>query len=182
MADETSPTTRTVELTYVQVVNEPRPEVAPLTPIALAGEPATDKGYVTPAGMRIRARVVKCHETPAVAPTRGDADLAPSDVTLSVSIAALDENDNVAVDADGKLLIMDRCEILISDAMMQNGLASVQESVERVIRQEAYAFEKRMAGRDELATYLNNVWGGAQPPTSDEPVYVPPMLTEGGGE
>lgn len=178
MADETSPTIRTVEVTYVQVVDEPRPEVASLTPFALAGEPATDKGFITPSGARIRVRVVKGHETPAVAPTNGDVPLAPSSVTLYVSLAALDADDNVMADANGKLLITDKHEVPISDIMLQSGLAPVQESVERVIRQEAYAFEKRMAGRDELATYLNTEWGGAEPPVPpDEPVYLP--LLEG---
>lgn len=163
MADDTSPTVRTVEVTYIQVVEEPRPEVTSLTPFTLAGEPATDKGFITPSGARIRVRVVKGHETPAVAPTNRNVPLAPSETTLFVSLAALDEDDNVMADADGKLLITDKVEVLISDVMMQNGLASIQESVERAIRQEAYAFDKRMAGREELATYLNDAWGGAEP-------------------
>jgi len=143
------------------------PEVD-LTPLALAGEPATDKGFVTANGTRVRARVVKIAEQATRAPINGDERLAPSGLTLSLSLAALDAEGAVERDANGALLIMDRHEIAISDEAMKNPAFDPQEAVESALRQQAYQLEQRLAQRARTAAYLTEAWGGAVPEPADD--------------
>lgn len=143
----------------VQVIHEPRPAVETLKEIALHGEPATDRAFVTPSGTRFRARLVKAAEVAAIAPTARSEELAPATITLSLSLAMLDSSGNVATDANGRLLITDAHEIILSPGRMVEGL-SIEDAIDLEIRKAAYALERAAEQRTAVDDFLGTKWGG----------------------
>lgn len=136
------------------------PKAVSFTEIPLEGQPATDKAYQTETGTMFRARVVRIDEQITRAPTNGSPLVAPSGITLSLTLALLDANMDVAKDESGALLIMDRHEIVFSDEAMKNPAFDPKAAVETALGQQAHLLEVRIDRRNAAQTYLAE-WGGA---------------------
>lgn len=136
------------------------PEIA-LKPFKLPkDEPKTDQGFITPDGTKLRVRVIRVGEAEATAPVRGGAAIAPLSITLSITIAKMDDDLGVAKNGAGQLLISNRHEYLISLPAMENPDHNLKDEIDRLIRQRAYVFEtwaKQQVGTED---YLSKVWGG----------------------
>ena len=140
------------------MTDEQRPAVESLERLELRDEPDSDKAFVTPSGTRFRARIVRTAELAARAPVNGDADISPSQITLSLSLALLDGDGIVAKDAEGRLIITDAHEIVIAPALMIAGF-SLEAAIDRELRQAAFALEKKIAHRDQIDQLLAGGWG-----------------------
>lgn len=145
------------------------PEVA-LTPIDLPGQPASDKGFVTPSGTRLRARVVPLAYQETRAPVNGNVVVAPSGVSLSLTLAVLNADMSVAKDASGALLITDLHEIVWTDIALSNPAFDPEEHLMQVLRQQAYVLETRVSKRAAMSSVLAN-WGAA--PAASQPAETP---------
>jgi hypothetical protein len=144
--------------TYEQVIDEPRPGVSSLEEMKLDGEPVTDRAFVTPSGTRFRARIIRGAEVAARAPINGKADLAPSQLTLSLSLALLDDDGAVAKDSEGRLIITDAHEIIIAPALMTPDF-SLREVIDQELRKAAFDLEKQIAHRAQVDDFMTGVWG-----------------------
>ena len=140
------------------MTDEQRPAVESLERLDLLGEPDSDKAFVTPSGTRFRARIVRTAELAAHAPVNGDADISPSQITLSLSLALLDADGAVAKDQDGRLIITDAHEIVIAPALMVADF-SLEAAIDQELRQAAFALEKKIAHRDQIDRILAGDWG-----------------------
>ncbi|MDZ7824495.1 MAG: hypothetical protein U5K75_10995 [Ahrensia sp.] len=143
---------------YQQKTDEPRPAVASLEEISLSGEPVTDRAFVTPTGTRFRARIIRAAEIAARAPVNGEADLAPSQMTLSLSLALLDDDDAVAKDSEGRFIITDAHEIIIAPALITPKF-SLREAIDQELRKAAFDLEKQMHYRNQVDDFMNGAWG-----------------------
>lgn len=153
------------------------PEVT-LTPLDLPGQPATDKGFTTENGTKVRARVVTIAVQDTRAPTNGDAQIAPSGMNLSLTLAVLNDDLTVAKDANGAFLITDLHEIVWHDVAMQNPDFDPQGDLERTLRQQAYLLEQRMAKRAATTDYLMQAWGGAPITQAEKAALTPPTSSQ----
>lgn len=147
----------------IETPANPLPTVDSLTEITLDGQPSTDRAFSTPNGTKLRARVIMKDERAAQAPVNGNAQLAPSMIVLSLSLAKLNDDLSVATDDAGRLLIMDAHEVVVSDQMFNGDFAA---NLDLILRQQAYELERRMTDRAAVQTYLASAWGGAAAPTA----------------
>ena len=139
-----------------ELIVEP-PEVE-VTEIPLEGEPPTDKAFETANGTKFRARIVKVDEIPTIAPVNGEVSVAPSGVTLSLTLALLDDNLQVATDSSGGYIITDRHIIGLLDAGMVNVDLDPAAVVNQIIRQQACQLEQRVANRRAVVDYFTEQW------------------------
>lgn len=133
-----------------------QPEVA-MTPFELVGEPKTDKGYVDDTGQKMRVRVVIIDEKDGNAPI-SNGEVAPTGITLSITIAALNDDNSVKLDAEGRLLITDTHEIVIDEGL-KNEDFDPKAAVDAAIRQQGFVFKQQMANRTKITNYLKSTWG-----------------------
>jgi hypothetical protein len=124
--------------------------------IPLEGE-GSDRAYQTENGRKFRVKIRKSDEAiahPAPGVTTNMA--APTSVTLTVSLAELDEGNAVKM-SGGRYLIFDRHEILITNDQLQRGIdvaATIDEVIERLAREAEAVAE----GKAQTAATLAD-WG-----------------------
>ncbi len=162
MAEVTSTVPKITEqrVEFVQVVNEPRPSVAELTPFALANEPDTDRGFVTPSGVRLRVRMMPI-ETPETLDVPG-ASVTSTAMAFRVTISTLTASNAVAKDSTGALLISPPHELYLQPGQMVDGF-DVAAFVDQELRKAAYEAEVRVAQQKSVVNFFKDKWPGALP-------------------
>jgi hypothetical protein len=137
------------------------PQGVAFTEHPLPKEPATDLKLVLEDGKTLRERFTL---RPAGARgVVGPSNAANTEFNLLISLAALDENDNVRRDADGAPLIAPAHEVLISlETAGRLGSADALEAEVKKAREVAAAYASRaFQGADALAEFF------ARRPTAD---------------
>lgn len=137
----------------------PEIEIVPpyLTEIPLEGE-GGDRAFSTPSGMRLRVKL-QVTDRRASRPLSGKEELAaPTSVTLTISLAELDEQNQVKT-AGEKLRIFDVHEITLEDEQLSNPHFSIEEAVMGAIELKAKEAEAISEKRAETVDYLFSSWG-----------------------
>lgn len=155
----------------VQVVNEPRPAIAALTPFTLVGEPDTDRGFSTPDGARLRFRMVPIETAPSINLPGSAIPAASATMAFRISVALLDVGDAVAKDSAGALLISPPHEITLQPGLMVEGV-NIAAAIDLELRKVAREFEARVTQRRAVVDFLKAKWGGSLP----APVVAVPVV------
>lgn len=128
-----------------------------LQEVDLTGE-GTDRAFVTPSGTRFRARVVvsdRAHARPGVGAA---AIAAPTKVTLSITLALLDEQNQVQKLGEG-YRIFDRHEILVSDDNLATPGYDLEAIIMEQIARRAAEAERVVTNQARAAEVLRGGWG-----------------------
>ena len=127
-----------------------------LTEFELASE-GGDRGFETSGGNRLRVKVQRSHhESVKVAPAVNGA-VAETSFTLLITVSEMTE-DNQVKKRDGKLLIHDAHEILVTGEQLGNPDWSLDAVVMDVIEKEAHRIEQVIASSSAVADSLKS-WG-----------------------
>lgn len=144
----------------VQVINEPRPAVAALTPFALTGEPETDKGFTTPSGSKLRIRMVPMETPPAFALPGSPIPASSRAVAMRLSVSLLAADGTVQKDSTGAFIISPPHELYLQPGLMVEGV-NIAQVIELELRKLAYQLEVQVAQQKAIATYLGANWAGS---------------------
>lgn len=132
-------------------------DLAALVEVPLDGEGA-DRAFIGPRGHRFRVRVRR-QDARAIRPTPNvPVDrVAPTQTTLCISLALLDDESRVVRSGD-RFRIFDAHELLITAAMMAVPGFDLRRIVEAVIARQIEAAEATIDGLDQASTYLRAAW------------------------
>jgi hypothetical protein len=102
-----------------------------LKPVRLQGEPKSDRAFEVPSGRKYRTRIVKTDNRVERSPNEslGSDNIIPTDFTLTLTVAELDENNKVAKSGD-RFSIFGAHEVPITQHQMAQphfDLASILE-------------------------------------------------------
>jgi hypothetical protein len=118
------------------------------------GEPLSDRRF-TINGCAWRVRLIN-NDVPTTAPVNGDPDVVPSAYGITISVAALDEDDNVAVDSDGRFLIFDPHTLTLQAEAIQREDFDPEAAIMAVIEGQIAVAEKQVGGRLALDDLLSS--------------------------
>lgn len=137
-------------------------EVRTLKEVALDGEGA-DRAFETPSGTRFRARV-RMTDAAHMKPPEGvdPAAIAPTSITLTLSIALLDEQ-NAVQSTSGGYLIMPVHELQFdADALTAEGF-DIDRLIQADLLEMMLSAERTIANRTAALETLESAWGVVPP-------------------
>lgn len=157
-------------------LNDERPApvtiVEPLKEIPLEGE-GTDRAFETPDGTRFRARVRLTDRAHTKAPEGVDPALvAPTSMTLTLSIALLDEN-NAVQQAAGGYLIMPVHELQVSEEAWGAEGFDIEREIDLALSNMMLAAERSIGAKADALVRLEEAWGVTLP--DPEPLPIVPI-------
>jgi hypothetical protein len=118
-----------------------------------------DKLIITDEGTRFRVRIVQVDRTITRATGHlTTEDVVPSSVCLSISLSALDINDEVR-QIDGKYLIFDRHELTIEQTLFADPNFDIAATLLEIVEERAIEAEAIIAGMAATVDYLATEWG-----------------------
>lgn len=103
-------------------------------------------------GRKWRVRVRLNDRLPAHTPVNGDGEVEMSGAGIRVSVAALDENGNVAIAPDGTFRVFPAHVLTIQAEAL--GKIDPQEEIEKTIQQQIDAANVQLEGKDKLHRVL----------------------------
>ena len=112
-----------------------------------------DRKYVVD-GRSWRVRLQVIDQRKPVAPVNGEPELAPVSFGIGVSVALLDENEQVATDDDGALLVFDQHSVSIDAEALGTPDFDPVEAINYAIANEIAAAASILTKREQLATAL----------------------------
>jgi hypothetical protein len=122
------------------------------------GEPLPGEGSdrkFTFEGRGWRVRVCVNSEEPVNAPARDGAALTASKVGISVSVAALAEDDSVAVDEQGRFLVFDPHVLTIQGEALANPQFDPAAEILTMIEEQLQIAAVKLASKEKLAAAIS---------------------------
>lgn len=133
-----------------------RPRAAALIPFKGDWE-GNDKGFETENGFKIRARIKLTDKAVVKASQNTDAATAPTQFTLTVTVASL--LDDLSVETfDGKVVLTDAHEITVTDEGLARGMDLTAEIMRTIGELAARAEDVSIAKKATMAK-LKSDWG-----------------------
>lgn len=132
----------------------------------LPGEGADRKYVVDGRAWRVRVQLIDSRQ-PA-APVNGEPTLSPVSYGIGVSVALLDENDAVATDGSGWLLVFDQHPVGIQAGALANPDYDPAQALDHAIAQEISAAAALLKGKQRLAAALEAWTVAPEDPAQEE--------------
>lgn len=132
---------------------------------AIAGENG-DRLFKDAAGRSWRVRVREVERIPTLAPTSGGAVLPAAGVSVAVSVALLDDDRAVVVNAAGEIEVFDAEVVTIAQSLMACATCDPDKLVREAVQRRIAAAGAVLDNRAKLSAMLTR-WNASPPAAID---------------